>query len=108
MDFVFVYGTLKRGYPYHERGMKHARLVGRCPTREAYPLVVGGRWFSPILLAEPGVGRRDIGEVYEMAPAELERNSRLLAIATEISVFLIVSSLSCSWRIRWRELSLPD
>ncbi len=70
MHFVFVYGTLKRGFPYHETGMKHARFVGRCRTREAYPLVVGGRWFSPILLAEPGVGRRVIGEVYEVDDAK--------------------------------------
>ena len=71
MDFVFVYGTLKRGFPYHESGMKHARFFGRCRTLEAYPLVVGGRWFSPILLAEPGVGRRVIGEVYQVDDAEL-------------------------------------
>ncbi len=71
MDFVFVYGTLKRGFPYHESGLKGAHFVGRCRTREAYPLVVGGRWFSPILLAEPGVGRRVIGEVYEADDAKL-------------------------------------
>ncbi len=71
MDFVFVYGTLKRGFPYHETGMAGARFVERCRTREAYPLVVGGRWFSPILLAEPGVGRRVIGEVYEADDAKL-------------------------------------
>ncbi len=71
MHFVFVYGTLKRGFPYHETGMKHARFVGRCRTHEAYPLVVGGRWFSPILLAEPGVGRRVIGEVYEADDTKL-------------------------------------
>ena len=71
MDFVFVYGTLKRGFPYHESGMKRARFFGRCRTLEAYPLVVGGHWFSPILLAEPGVGRRVIGEVYQVDDAGL-------------------------------------
>ena len=71
MDFVFVYGTLKRGFPYHETGLKGLRFVGRCRTREAYPLVVGGRWFSPILVAEPGVGRRVIGEVYQADDAKL-------------------------------------
>ncbi len=71
MDFVFVYGTLKRGFPYHDTGSKSIRFVGRCRTREAYPLVVGGRRFSPILLAEPGVGRRVIGKVYQVDDAKL-------------------------------------
>ena len=65
MHLVFVYGTLKRGFPYHEIGLAGARFVGRCRTVEAYPLVVGGRWYSPILIAEPGAGKRVFGEVYE-------------------------------------------
>ena len=46
MDFVFVYGTLKRGFPDHETGLTRARFVARCRTREAYPLVDGGAAFE--------------------------------------------------------------
>jgi gamma-glutamylaminecyclotransferase len=58
MHRVFVYGTLKRGFPYHEVGMKGHRFIGRCRTCDAFPLVVAGKWLSPILIAEPGVGHR--------------------------------------------------
>ncbi len=40
MGFVFVYGTLKRGFPYHESGMKHARFFGRCRTLEAGSVLI--------------------------------------------------------------------
>ncbi len=70
MHRVFVYGTLKRGFPYAAE-MDGERLLGRYRTREAYPLVVGGRWFSPILIAEPGVGQRVFGEVYEVGDTML-------------------------------------
>ena len=62
---VFVYGTLKRGFPNHHAIAKHVSFVGRFRTIEAYPLVVGGRWFSPNLINEPSQGHRVLGEVFE-------------------------------------------
>jgi gamma-glutamylaminecyclotransferase len=56
---------LKRGFPY-ESAMLGQRLLGRCRTCQAYPLVIGGRWFSPILIAEPGSGTRVFGELYQV------------------------------------------
>lgn len=64
MHRVFVYGTLKTGFPYHETGLGGQAFIGRCRTRVAFPLVIGGRWFSPILIAEPGVGKPVLGEVF--------------------------------------------
>ena len=70
MEPVFVYGTLKQGFPNHDRaGMGRFRCLGRFRTREAYPLVIGGRWFSPVLIDEPGQGHRIVGEVYEVDEA---------------------------------------
>lgn len=74
---VFVYGTLKRGFPYHATGLAGQTFVGRCRTRDAFPLVIGGPWFSPILIAEPGVGRRVLGEVFSVDDATLESLDRL-------------------------------
>ena len=64
MHRVFVYGTLKRGFPYHETGLAGQRFLAVCRTLEAFPLVVAGPWFSPVLIAEPGAGRQVLGELY--------------------------------------------
>ena len=62
---VFVYGTLKRGFPNHHY-MKTSKLIGAYRTAERYPLVVGGRHFSPSLFPEPGTGKHVIGELWEV------------------------------------------
>ena len=69
---VFVYGTLKRGFPNYHAIAEHVSFVGRFRTIEAYPLVVGGRWFSPNLINEPSQGHRVLGEVFETNAQGLE------------------------------------
>lgn len=76
MQRVFVYGTLKRGFPY-ESALAGQRFLGRCRTCEAYPLVIGGRWYSPILIAEPGRGHRVFGELYEVSDETLATLDRM-------------------------------
>ena len=66
MNRVFVFGTLKRGFPNYEAGMRGQRFMGRFLTCEAYPLVVAGKWFSPVMIFEAGVGDRVFGEVFEV------------------------------------------
>ena len=66
MHRVFVYGTLKRDFPNHDAWMKDHPCLGRFSTCVAFPLVVGGTWFSPYLIAEPGVGVPVFGEVFEL------------------------------------------
>ena len=65
MHRIFVYGTLKRGFPNHVGAMTDLFCLGRFRTVEAFPLVVGGEWFSPYLIDEPGEGHRVFGEVFE-------------------------------------------
>ena len=67
----FVYGTLKRGYPNAHIGMPRATLLGTYRTVERYPLIIGGRWFSPNLLNEPGEGFQVTGEAYKVDDAVL-------------------------------------
>jgi gamma-glutamylaminecyclotransferase len=74
---VFVYGTLKEGFPNHDRYMRQARRVGTFRTRERYRLVLNGDRHSPCMIAGPGSGRRVMGELYEVDRAGLARMDRL-------------------------------
>ena len=77
MHKVFIYGTLKRGFANHEAGLADASFIGRFRTRTAFPLVVGGKWFSPYLLDEPGDGQRVFGEVFGVSDEILARLDRM-------------------------------
>lgn len=65
---VFVYGTLKRGFPNHHY-MTGAEFVCEARTVEAYPLVVGGQWFTPYLMPERGTGHTVKGELWNVPEA---------------------------------------
>ena len=77
MHRVFVYGTLKRGFPNHHAGLKDVRCRGRFRTVERLPLVVGGTWFSPYLIDEPGKGKRVFGEIFVLDDDRLAKLDRL-------------------------------
>ncbi len=68
---VFVYGTLKRGFPYFDIAMRRHQFVGRFSTCERFPLVIAGTSYSPTLIFEPGRGHRVVGEVFEVDAAGL-------------------------------------
>lgn len=65
MHRVFVYGTLKRGFPNHGY-MTGATFVAEARTVDAYPLVVGGMWFTPYLMPEKGDGHQVKGEIWDV------------------------------------------
>ncbi len=60
--FVFVYGTLKQGFP-NQHLMPDADFRGACRTIDRIPLVIAGQWYTPILIAGSG-GHRVTGELY--------------------------------------------
>ncbi|MFV0298537.1 MAG: gamma-glutamylcyclotransferase family protein [Hyphomicrobiaceae bacterium] len=62
---VFVYGTLKRGFPNHHC-MEGAAFVCMARSIEAWPLVVGNTSFTPYLLPEKGAGHRVTGELWDV------------------------------------------
>lgn len=74
---VFVYGTLKKGFPNHDRYMSQMRLVGTFRTRERYRLVLNGDRYSPCMIAGAGQGRHVEGEVYEVDRSGLAWMDRL-------------------------------
>ncbi|HRD76625.1 MAG TPA: gamma-glutamylcyclotransferase [Hyphomicrobiaceae bacterium] len=76
---VFVYGTLKRSFPNHGY-LDGQRFIGEARTVEAWPLIVQGRYFSPVVLPEPGVGHRVGGEIWEVDDACLTRLDELESI----------------------------
>ena len=74
---VFVYGTLKKGFPNHARYMQQARLVGTFRTRERFRLILNGSRYSPCMVAGTGQGHRVVGEVYDVDQAGLDMMDQL-------------------------------
>eukprot|EP00051_Salpingoeca_urceolata_P007251 m.95965 g.95965 ORF g.95965 m.95965 type:complete len:98 (-) comp15174_c0_seq4:449-742(-) len=62
---MFVYGTLKRGFPNHQHMPVGIEFVSRATTVERFPLVVGaGHNQIPFLLDFAGNGFQVNGEVF--------------------------------------------
>jgi gamma-glutamylaminecyclotransferase len=69
---VFVFGTLKQGFPnFHEN--LGTRVPGDFATRERYPLYLVGERYSPWMIAEPGSGQQVRGQVFEVDASALHR-----------------------------------
>ncbi len=64
-SFVFVFGTLKEGFPNFatNRGL---RQPGVFATKERYPLYLVGERHSPWLIDTPGRGEHVLGQVFEV------------------------------------------
>ncbi|GJD07942.1 Putative gamma-glutamylcyclotransferase [Galdieria sulphuraria] len=67
---VFVYGTLKRGFPNHEfmKGIFHSQAMTLC----SFPLIIGTPMAVPFLLPFPDQGKRVKGELYTVNAKQLE------------------------------------
>ena len=63
---IFVYGTLKKGFPNHHRYMQSAEKLGNYRTVENYPLVLIGHRYVPCMINAPGEGEPIEGELYEV------------------------------------------
>lgn len=68
--YVFVYGTLKKGFA-NAHLLDRATHLGDFRTLTRYPLVVGGKYNSPYLLDMPAQGSKVKGEVYAVDDATL-------------------------------------
>jgi membrane protein len=71
MSLLFVFGTLKSGFPLHDRALRGARKLCDCHTVERFPMLVAGPWFAPMMLNEPGTGHQVHGELYDVDPVRL-------------------------------------
>ena len=76
MPLLFVYGSLKRGFP-NEHVNTGRRMAGRYRTHERYAMYLLGPGEVPCLVAPPGAGHQVIGELYEVNDDDLRRMDRL-------------------------------
>lgn len=76
MPLVFVYGTLKAGFP-NAHVNDGARRPGRFRTQERLPLYLLGDGHVPCVVLSPGAGHQVFGEVYEVTHDSLARMDRL-------------------------------
>jgi gamma-glutamylaminecyclotransferase len=67
---VFVYGTLKEGFPNFHVNLG-SRVPGEFETVQAYPLFIVGDSRVPWLVDRPGEGQPVAGELYRVGGAEL-------------------------------------
>jgi gamma-glutamylaminecyclotransferase len=63
---LFAFGTLKRGFALHERGLARADYLGLFKTRKPYPMLIAGRWFAPMMFDERESGPIVKGELYQI------------------------------------------
>jgi gamma-glutamylaminecyclotransferase len=69
---VFVYGTLKEGFPNFGPNTG-TRIPGVFVTKDRYPLYLVGERHSPWMVNTPDKGERVVGQVFEVKPEVLER-----------------------------------
>ncbi len=70
---LFIYGTLKTGFPNQEAYMTSAEKHGNHQTVERYPLVLIGERYVPCMLNAPGEGELVEGELFEVDDDCLKR-----------------------------------
>lgn len=73
---IFVYGTLREGYPNHQHNVGE-RAPGIFRTVERFPLLLNGLRCSPCLVDSPGQGFRVRGELYRVDDEGLALMDRL-------------------------------
>lgn len=66
MPLVFVYGSLKQGFPNTHLN-KGVRQPGMFRTRQRLPLYLLGEGHVPCLVLSPGFGHQVLGEVHDVA-----------------------------------------
>jgi gamma-glutamylaminecyclotransferase len=80
MHRVFVFGTLKQGFPLHRLGLGDRPKRLDCRTVERFPMFIAGAWYAPMMMNEPGSGRQVRGELYEVDDAGLARLDKLESV----------------------------
>ena len=96
---LFVYGTLKKGFPNHDIYMETAKELGKYQTIEKYPLVLCGERYVPCLIYSPGDGHQVEGELYEVDDECLNRLDALERIQESDGYRRFVIRVSSSERI---------
>ena len=96
---LFVYGTLKKGFPNHDHYMASARELGNYQTIGKYPLVLCGPRYVPCMIFRPGDGHHVEGELYEVDDECLNRIDALERVKDSDGYRRSVIRVSSSGRI---------
>jgi gamma-glutamylaminecyclotransferase len=115
MKRLFVFGTLKAGFPLHSRALSNAAYKGSYKTTERFPMFVAGNWFAPMMMNEPGTGHHVFGELYDVEDwrlnliDEMESIGRPGNLRVTISVEPISGGISrlAMVYMKSRELAVP-
>lgn len=94
MHKVFVYGTLKEGFPNFSSN-NGERLSGEFETVEKYPFYLVGERFSPWFIIDPGKGGIIKGQVFEVTNTALAEMDRLERIDEQDGYKRLVISVKC-------------
>lgn len=76
MTLLFVYGSLKQGFP-NSHINTGARIPGAFRTRERFPLYLLGDGHVPCLVLSSGLGHQVLGELYSVGDEGLAAMDRL-------------------------------
>ena len=100
MHHVFVFGTLKEGFPLHRQGLGDTPKRRDCRTVERFPMFIAGPWYAPMMVNEPGIGEQVRGELYEVDDARLALLDRLESVGIQgnFRVVIEVEALAGSAR----------
>ena len=92
---LFAVGTLKRGFAL-SYALEGSQYLGKYRSVKRFPLLIAGPWYAPMLLNQPGLGRRIIGELYELDDAILTRIDPLESIGQpgNLRIALTVEAVS--------------
>lgn len=71
MHYVFVYGTLKEGFPNYQFN-KGKRVKGTFVTKDRYPFYLVGNRFAPWLILDRGKGYHIKGQVFHVDETTLK------------------------------------
>jgi gamma-glutamylaminecyclotransferase len=80
---AFIYGTLKRTFPLHPKGLAGARYLGDVETVRPYPLYIARSFFGPMMLDRPGEGLKVRGELFEFDEERLPVLDELEDVGSE-------------------------
>ena len=82
MTTIFVYGTLKRGFPNYNEQRLGAFYCGNCTTVERYALVIADQYYVPVLLKDNYKTAKECiaGELYQVDQQTLKWLDKLEGI----------------------------
>jgi gamma-glutamylaminecyclotransferase len=101
MHRVFVFGTLKEGFPLHRQGLDDTPKRLDCRTVERFPMFIAGPWYAPMMMNEPGSGRQVRGELYEVDDTRLALLDGLESVGKPGNFRVVIEVEALDGSARW-------